>query len=72
MTADGSGLIGITGERGNRLCQPDVPYDVHKRRVCDDDLECLLYRGLPVRLDDEGSEALETIDGAVGNKLFIL
>jgi len=66
---DGSELTGITGERGNWLCQPGASYDVHERRDRDDDLKCLLCRRLPVCMDDEGPEALEAIDVAAGNKL---
>lgn len=72
LILDGSELIWITGERGNWLCQPGISYDVHKRRVRDDDPECLLYRRLSVCMDDEGPEALETIDGAASNKLHTL
>jgi len=67
---DRSELTGITGERGNWLCQPGFSYDVRERRVRDDDPKRLLHRRLPICMDDEGPEALEAIDGAAGNKPY--
>ena len=71
MILNGSELTGITGERGNWLCQPGVPYDARERHVRDDDLGCLLYRHLPICMGDEGPEALEVIEySTAGDQLY--
>jgi len=58
----GRKLTEITGKRGDRVRQPGVPYDVHERRLCDDDPERVFNWHLPLCMDDEGPEALETVD----------
>ena len=52
----------FTGKCGDWLRQPGIPDDVHERRICNGDPEHLFLWYLPVCVDDEGPEALETID----------
>lgn len=59
---EGRKLTGITGECGDWLRQPGVPYHVHERHVCDGDPECLFCWHLPICMGGEGPETLETIE----------
>ena len=60
--SDKSELTGITGKCDDWLYQPDIPYDVHERRVRDGNPEWLFDHRLLIRMDDEEPEALEAVD----------